>query len=317
MPETQSRRWAVILAGGSGTRLQSLTRRLFGEGMSGEGRPKQFCKLFGGRTLLGHTQARLASVVSPEHTAYVVMKAHAPYYNQELAGVAPSRILAQPQDRGTTSAIAYALARIGAMDQNAIVGFFPADHYFADEEAFARQLDRGYQLAKLHSDSLVLLGAQPEHPEIEYGWIEPGPALRRGDSRAIFRVSRFWEKPSAEVARGLLERGCLWNTFVMLGRVRTFFDALRESVPAVFRAFEPILESSRASAAAGFVGQAYSGLSSSDFSKQVLSAIPDRLAVLRLDNVGWSDLGTPERVMETWSRAGLKPIAAAQAISSY
>ncbi len=82
----ENRRWAVILAGGSGTRLQSLTRRMFGEGPSGEARPKQFCTLFGNHTLLGHTRARVASVVSLERTTFVVMKAHAPYFGQDFGG---------------------------------------------------------------------------------------------------------------------------------------------------------------------------------------------------------------------------------------
>jgi mannose-1-phosphate guanylyltransferase len=310
MPEHLIKRWAVILAGGSGTRLQSLTRTLFGEGASGEGRPKQFCTLFGDNTLLGHTQTRIASVVPAERTLYVVMKSHAPYYDQQLAGVSSERILAQPVDRGTTAAIAYSLARIAARSPDAIAGFFPADHYFADEEAFTGALDRAYLLADLHDDEILLLGAQPEHPEVEYGWIEPGALL----DHSIFRVSRFWEKPSAELASGLLERGCLWNTFVMIGRVRTFLEALKESVPTVFRAFQPLLEKNSAELpgrAHDLVGKAYTGVSSGDFSKQVLSALPDRLAVLRLDNVGWSDLGTPERLMETWSRFGLKPLTAA------
>ncbi len=307
MPEHLIKRWAVILAGGSGTRLQSLTRTLFGEGASGEGRPKQFCTLFGDNTLLGHTQTRIASVVPAERTLYVVMKSHSPYYEPQLAGVSPGRILAQPVNRGTTAAIAYSLARIAARSPDAIAGFFPADHYFADQEAFTQTLDRAYLLADLHDDEILILGAQPEHPEVEYGWIEPGQSL--GYGKPVFRVRRFWEKPSAELAGRLLDRGCLWNTFVMIGRVRTFLAALKESVPAVFRAFEPMLDNSPA-VLADMVGEAYGAIASGDFSKQVLSALPNRLAVLRLDNVGWSDLGTPERLMKTWSRFGVKPLTA-------
>ncbi len=311
--EPAAARCAVILAGGSGKRLQSFTRRLFGDGVMGEGRPKQFCVLFGGATLLSHTRARVAPVVPPERTAYVVVKPHAPYYSESLGDVPRDLVFAQPVDRGTTAAVALSLARVASLHPQgaeAIAGFFPADHYIADENAFAQTLDAAYRLAAAHPNTILLLGAQPEHPEVEYGWIEPGQEIQDGQS--LFRVTRFWEKPSADLASGLLHRGCLWNTFVMVGRVRTFLDALKESVPDVFHAFLPLVEAG-GEVPADSLGQIYSNLRPGDFSKQVLAALPDRLAVLRLDNVGWSDLGTPERVMEAWSRSGVKPLAAALA----
>jgi mannose-1-phosphate guanylyltransferase len=217
-------------------------------------------------------------------------------------------MIVQPMDRGTTAAIAYSLARIAAMDGDAIAGFFPADHHFTDEAAFTRAVDQAYSLADRHGEKLLLLGAQPEHAEVEYGWIEPGAVIPGGSPGghrdSVFRVNRFWEKPSLEVARGLMDRGCLWNTFVMIGRVRAFLEMLRQSIPDAFRAFSPAVHGSD-------WDRIYHDLTSGDFSKQVLSALPERLAVLRLDNVGWSDLGTPERVMSAWTRLGMQPVTAA------
>ncbi len=166
-PENTREHWAVILAGGSGTRLQPLTQRLFGEGIPGEGCPKQFCALLGGktlggkafgdRTLLQHTQARIAPVIAPERTAYAVVRAHHPYYREQLAEVPSEHIFAQPANRGTTAGIAFALARIASLRPDAVLGFFPADHYFADEDAFADTLDRAYRLADQQDDSILLL----------------------------------------------------------------------------------------------------------------------------------------------------------------
>ena len=124
-----SMRWALILAGGNGSRLQSLTRLL-----TGDDRPKQFCPLLGDKTLLAQTRARLALNVDPARTVCVVTRAHAPYYSAELADMEPWQIVEQPKNRGTAAAIAYGIARIAARDPHATIAMFPADHYYEDTE---------------------------------------------------------------------------------------------------------------------------------------------------------------------------------------
>ncbi len=134
---------AFVLAGGDGTRLQSLTHQI-----DGDGRPKQFSKIFGGKSLLTHTRERLRPIFAEDQVAFVVTRSHERFYSSELADVDTSRILAQPSNRGTGVAIIAALLKLVKSEPGAIVGFFPSDHYFADDSAFAttvqtRRTERG------------------------------------------------------------------------------------------------------------------------------------------------------------------------------
>jgi len=115
--------WAVILAGGDGTRLKCLTRKI-----AGDERPKQFCSVLGNRTLLEETRQRAAHELARERTLYVVNRAHEEFYAPILAREPLQNILVQPSNRGTAPAILYSLLRIAAVDPKALVAFFPSDH---------------------------------------------------------------------------------------------------------------------------------------------------------------------------------------------
>jgi mannose-1-phosphate guanylyltransferase len=293
--------WAVVLAGGSGSRLRPLTRLIVGDD-----RPKQFCPIFGRSTLLAQTRTRLQPLAPPERTLFVVVKAHEAFYQNDLADVGADRMLVQPSDKGTTAAIAYALSHVARMDDSAIVGFFPTDHYYADTRRFHSAVKVAYRVAARRPDSIVLLGASPHQDDSDYGWIQPGPRLRFGLAR-VYRVHRFWEKPSPRVAEGLLADGCVWNTFVMIGRVKTFLDAMTDAVPEVSGAFGGIGRKPSRLLDAALVEGLYRDLRSEDFSRRVLSRCAHRLAVLLLGDAGWSDLGTPKRILAALARTGLSP----------
>ena len=222
--------WAVILAGGDGTRLRSLTRLI-----AGEDRPKQFCRLYGDRTLLNQTRSRLAPVISPERTLFTVVKAHQRFYADELADIQASRVVVQPSNKGTTAAIIYSLVRITSLAGNPIVGFFPTDHYYSRETRFVASVRLALKIVSSRSDTVILLGAGAERPEVEYGWIEPGIPLQCAITNSLLRVRRFWEKPSIQVAQALFQYGCLWNTFVMIGRASAFLDILNAAVPRMMQ----------------------------------------------------------------------------------
>lgn len=162
-----------------------------------------------------------------------------------------------------------------------------------------------FDVAETTTDSVILLGAAATHPEIEYGWIEPGATVTGPSGGRLRLVKRFWEKPSREIAQSLLARGCLWNTFVMVGRVTTFLGMIRNACPTVYRTFEPILSLSNSALEEEMMQGIYDDLPVADFSKQVLAVSTERLAVASLDDIGWSDLGDPRRLVTTLFESGI------------
>jgi mannose-1-phosphate guanylyltransferase len=151
--------------------------------------------------------------------------------------------------------------------------------------------------ANARPDLVFLLGITPDCAEVEYGWIEPGPFIRSPLSPDIRSVSRFWEKPSQTLASNLLARGCLWNSFVMVGHVQAFLDLIRHTLPVLFERFESVRTVLFSADEKNAIEGLYSVLRPSNFSHDVLSARTDNLAVLCGAGLGWSDLGEPNRVL--------------------
>ena len=157
---SRDHRWALILAGGDGTRLLPLTRTITGDDW-----PKQFCAVMGDETLLQQTRRRVQRLVPPSRTLLVLTKAHQPFFSDEVAGMPASRVLIQPSNKGTAPAILYSLQRLREMDPKDVVAFFPSDHHFSDDEAFSRYIDSAYAAAEARPEMVILLGIPPETPE--------------------------------------------------------------------------------------------------------------------------------------------------------
>ena len=297
----RSERWAVILAGGDGTRLQSMTRSI-----TGDDRPKQFVPVIGGSTLLDQTRRRVALSVLPSRTLFVVTEKHQRFYQSMAAGVSPNLLLEQPANKGTAPAILYALMRVAAKSPKSVIALLPSDHYFADDEEFMSHVDAAFDAVKSQPETVTLLGITPSGPETEYGWIEPQPSILGSMPGSITRVSRFWEKPNADLARTLMDRGCLWNSFVMVGRVDALLKMTRRALPEIYSQFATIMSTFETSTERKAVHELYSKIQESNFSHEVLAARPEDLTVMRVGDVGWSDLGEPARVLATMARLGVQ-----------
>ena len=294
MDAHENHRWGAILAGGDGVRLRSLTRLI-----SGDDRPKQFAPLMGGRTLLAQTRTRTAQNIGRDRTLFVLSRAHERFYAEELNTVPPYRMVVQPSNRGTLPAILWSLLRIVRIDASAVVAFFPSDHHYAEEEKFKAGIASAFDAAEVNAESVILLGAVAKSPETEYGWIEPDSTITGCFDNRLMRVKRFWEKPTMQMAQGLMDHGCLWNTFVMVGFARTFLEMIQHASPTLYTAFERILSFTDLTRESELMRRVYNDLPTADFSKQVLSISTERLAVASLGDVGWSDLGDPRRLVTT------------------
>jgi mannose-1-phosphate guanylyltransferase len=284
--------WAVVLAGGDGIRLKEMTQRI-----TGDARPKQFCRFFGGKSLLTQTRERIAPIFDEDCTLFALAHAHEPFYDDQLAEVHDRRKVVQPANRGTAVAMAICLQTIAKQDEDALVAFFPSDHHYSNLAAFRESVESGLCLMPEYPQSILIVGAEARYPEVEYGWIEPGRTLVDSVKNPLFQVSRFWEKPTVRHANALHLQGCLWNTFVTIGFVGAFRELLQAAVPHLTRLLEGNPE----------LGQLYDKIPPVDFSKAVLMREPERLVVMRDAGSGWTDLGSPRRVLDVLNRQGEWP----------
>jgi mannose-1-phosphate guanylyltransferase len=295
--------WALILAGGDGTRLRPLTSQI-----AGDDRPKQFCALIDGETLLERTRRRADLLTRFDHQAVVVSRAHERFFEPLVRELPPGRLVIQPENRGTTAGIVYPLLHIMELAGDVPVVVLPSDHYVSDDVAFMAYARAAVDVVGLRPDLVVLLGIEPTRPEIEYGWIAPTDVPFPLDGEPIFAIRRFWEKPSPPMAERLFQGGCLWNSFVMVGWASTFLGLVGATHPALLRAFAPLRLVIGTAHERRTVDRIYHRLPpATGFSETVLAAATHRLGVVRVKGLEWSDWGHPRRVLASLGRAGIRP----------
>jgi len=286
--------WGLVLAGGDGTRLQSLTRLIAGAPI-----PKQYCRILGPRSLLETTLWRIKPVITAARTLAIINRDHLPIARSQLRSLDTRNVLVQPRNLDTGPGLLVSMLELARRDPDATVAIFPSDHYVRDSGAFRRSIERMSRVVAALPEKIALLGACPEHADGGYGYICPGRPL--GPGADTFAVLVFHEKPAAAVAAAMVRRGALWNTLVMVARVRRVLELLRALRPSDFALLEDVPLDGPA------IAGVYDRLQAWNFSHGFLSRIPDHLIVTRADDLGWSDWGTPEAIERAFAAMGVVP----------
>jgi mannose-1-phosphate guanylyltransferase len=285
---------ALLLAGGDGTRLQELTRKIAGVPI-----PKQYCRLLNNSSLLEATLARTQLFTPPDRISVIVNQNHIDLAMEQLHLLPRSNIFIQPQNRDTGPGMIFALLRLEQTHPDAIVAVFPTDHFIDNDRAFiAQTIDAVSAIASM-PDKIAVLGVAPDRPETEYGYILPDSPVESMERAS--HVKAFMEKPSLPNARDIISRGGLWNTFVMVFKLRRMLELLSAFVPGEFNKLSELRESPHKAA------ELYRTLGSWNFSTRVLAQIPQHLIMLEVADVRWCDWGTPESIERTYRVMNLVP----------
>ena len=252
---------AVILAGGSGERFWPL---------STPEKPKQFLRVFGGESLIRQSVLRLQGLVPASDVFVVTSKDLVAATRRELPELPRENVLGEPMRRDTGAAVALGVGVAGRED-DAVVGFFPADQMVTNVKAFARCVKQAVSKAR-KSDSVVTLGIRPEYPATGFGYVDP-------------KSGRFVEKPDERKARAYLKKGYLWNAGMFIARAATFRAAFAAHAPELAR-----LASMTEAPSAAALANVYESLPRISFDFAVMEKLP-RVEVVAAD-CGWDDVGS-------------------------
>jgi mannose-1-phosphate guanylyltransferase len=274
---------AVILAGGSGTRLWPLSTPSF---------PKQFLPLPNGKSMIQESLARVEGLISPGQTWVVTGRNMVQLVREHLPSIPVSQILGEPVGRSTAAAIGWAAAAIARRDPQAIMMVLTADHVITKIDVFNQSLRLAARLAR--QGYLVTLGIKPTGPETGYGYIRYAAPLSEGFDHQAFDGERFVEKPDVAMAQAYLQDGhYVWNSGMFVWKVETILAALQKHLPELARRIDTIAESMGTAQERATLDELWPTLQTISIDYGVMEKA-NKVAVIPVD-IGWNDVGNWEQ----------------------
>ena len=215
--------YAVIMAGGEGTRFWPLSRATC---------PKQFLSVMGGEPLIVQTLRRLECLVPPERTLVMVNRKHQEVARRLVSGIPPQNLIIEPRIRDTAPCIGLAASIIRKRAGDQTIVCLPSDHIIHPDDGFRETLSHGESCVKGDPGALFMIGIRPTYPATGYGYILRGQQVKEIDGTAVYEVASFHEKPSMAVAEAYFDSGdYFWNSGMSFCRTNAILDAIRSRLP--------------------------------------------------------------------------------------
>ncbi|GAP14402.1 mannose-1-phosphate guanylyltransferase [Longilinea arvoryzae] len=273
--------YAVIMAGGGGTRLWPLSR---------QNRPKQMLRLVSDRTLFQMATDRLQGLFPVDHIYVVTVADQATELQKQSPNIPAENYILEPMPRGTASVVGLAAVVLQKRDPEAVMAVLTADHYIENVAGFQQILSSAQELAR--KDFLVTLGIQPTFPATGYGYIQRGELLGHYGQHDAYRVLRFKEKPNEETARGLLQRGDhFWNSGMFIWRVDRIQEEFSRQMGELYQTLEQIAKSWGTAWQTETLKKLWPQIKPQTIDYGIMEHA-QQVAVLPGADLGWSDVGS-------------------------
>ena len=280
-------RYAVIMAGGGGTRLWPLSRK---------DKPKQLLPLIGQETLFQSTVARLRELFPPERILVVTVADQALEMKQQAPELPEENYLIEPAPRGTASVVGLAAMALQKRDPEASMAILPSDHFIRNVDLFHYLLKAAFDVAD--DQYLVTLGITPTMPSTAYGYIQQGTALNGDYKYPTYMVKSFKEKPSDETAQQLLRMGGhSWNSGMFIWRADAILNEINKQMPSLGSALQEIGTSWDTPDREEVVSKIWPGLKNETVDYGIMEKA-EKVAVLPAGGLGWSDVGSWSSLFE-------------------